>query len=209
MFSIVFSVSSCFFSVSLTTMMAYIIAKYRFPGRNAIYTIGIIVMIVPIIGAGPSAMLIKRLLGIYDNMPLLILTGPSCVFSGLNFLLLYGNFKQLPWDYAEAVFVDGGGHYSAFFRMYLPMALPTMAVIFILAFLGSWNDYNTFLVWLPSTPNLAYGLYIFQNKAHALYKASMPEIMAGFTVVIIPTTILYLASQKLILSKFTVGGLKG
>lgn len=209
LFSLIYSFGVSALSVIFTTMMAYCLAKYKFPGNRLIYTIGIIVMIVPIIGSGPAAMLLKRQLGIYDNMLLLILTAPVGCFWGLNFLLLYGNFKQLPWDYAEAVFVDGGSHYSAFFKMYLPMALPTMMVIFILHFLASWNDYSSFLVWMPSTPNLAYGLYLFQGKSRALYKSAMTEIMAGFTMAIVPTVALYLASQKLILSKFTVGGLKG
>jgi len=87
--------------------------------------------------------------------------------------------------------------------------LPTDMVIFVLSFLGAWNDYQTFMIWLPDTPNLAYGLYMFQGISRKLYKASTVEIMAGFSLVIIPTVILYVSSQKLILSKFTVGGLKG
>lgn len=207
--SIVYSFSGTFVGVMFTTLMAYVLSKYRFFGRNLIYSIGIIIMIVPIIGSGPSAMMIRRALGIYDNIFLSVITGPSTCFSGLNFLLLYGAFKSLPWDYAEAVFVDGGGHWSAFLKMYLPMALPTMTVIFVLGFLGSWNDYESFMIWFPSTPNLALGLYKFQGVSQALYKSSVPEVMAGFTIVIIPTVTLYLLSQRLILSKFTVGGLKG
>ena len=208
-FSILYSVGVSLMSVILTTCMAYVIAKYKFPGRNFLYSLGIVSMIIPIVGNLPSAMVMRKALGTYDNIILTILTSPCTAFSGLHFLLLHGAFKQLPWDYAEAVFVDGGGHYSAFFRMYLPMILPTMTVIFVLNLLGAWNDYMTFMLWLPSTPNLAYGLYLFQGVSRALYKSSITEIMAGFTLVIIPTVIMYLASQKLILSKFTVGGLKG
>ncbi len=208
-FSIIYSLGSSFVNVFLTTCMAYILSKYKFFGRNFIYNLGIVVMIVPIIGSLPSAMLVKDALRVYDNMLLHILTSPATCFSGVNFLLLYGAFKSLPWDYAEAVFIDGGNDYTAFFKMYLPMILPTDMVIFILSFLGSWNDYQTFMIWLPSTPNLAYGLYIFQGISRKLYKASTVEIMAGFSLVIIPTVILYVSSQKLILSKFTVGGLKG
>lgn len=208
-FSVVYSVGSSFVNVFFTTCMAYVLSKYKFFGRNFIYNLGIVVMIVPIIGSLPSAMLVKDALGIYDNMFLHIITSPATCFSGMNFLLLYGAFKSLPWDYAEAVFIDGGNDYTAFFKMYLPMILPTDVVIFILSFLGSWNDYQTFMIWLPSTPNLAYGLYQFQGISRKLFKASTVEIMAGFSLVIIPTVILYISSQKLILSKFTVGGLKG
>ena len=119
--SLAYSFGSTLWGVLWTTLMAYVLCKYKFIGSRVIYTVGIIIMIVPIIGSGPSAMMIRRNLGIYDNLFLSIITGPSTCFSGLNFLLLYGAFKSLPWDYAEAVFVDGGGHWSAFLKMYLPM----------------------------------------------------------------------------------------
>ena len=188
--------------------MAYVIAKYKFPGRDFIYNLGIVIMIVPIIGNLPSAMVVRtKIIPTYDNMLLTILTGPCTCFSGLYFMLLYGAFKELPWDYAEQVFVDGGNHYTAFIRMYLPMILPTSMVMFVLSFLGAWNDYSTFMMWLPSTPNLAYGLYML--KANSKVSLSTPALMAGFTLIVIPTVVIYIASQKLILSKFTVGGLKG
>ena len=208
--SVFYSIGGSLIGVAATTLMAYVIAKYRFPGRNFIYNLGIVLMIVPIIGSLPSAMQIRGPdgLGTYNNIFLTIITSPVTAFSGLNFLLLYGNFKSLPWDYAEAVFVDGGNDYSAFFNMYLPMALPTCAVIFILGFLGNWNDYNTFMIWLPDHPNIAFGLYQFTNGVHR-GKIMDTQILAGFAIALIPTVALYLASQKLILSKFTVGGLKG
>lgn len=208
-FSLIYSLGTSFVNVFFTTCMAYVLSKYAFRGRDFIYNLGIIIMIVPIVGSLPSAMLVRKTLNVYDNMFMHIITSPSTCFSGMNFLLLYGAFKSLPWDYAEAVFIDGGNDYTAFFKMYMPMILPTDVVIFVLTFLGSWNDYQTFMIWLPSTPNLAYGLYLFQGVSRRLYKASTVEIMAGFSLVIIPTVILYISSQKLILSKFTVGGLKG
>ncbi|MBQ8725962.1 MAG: carbohydrate ABC transporter permease [Clostridia bacterium] len=208
-FSTLYSLGSSLINVFFTTCMAYVLSKYKFFGSNFIYNLGIVVMIVPIIGSLPSAMMVRDALGVYNNMFLHIITSPSTCFSGTNFLLLYGAFKSLPWDYAEAVFIDGGNDFTAFFKMFLPMILPTATVIFVLSFLGSWNDYQTFMIWLPDTPNLAYGLYQFQGVSRQLYKATIGEIMAGFSLVIIPTVVLYSASQGLILSKFTVGGLKG
>lgn len=213
--SLVYAGGISFVSVALTTMVAYVLAKYKFPGSKFLFSLGIVLMIIPIVGSTPSAMVVrsKWLIPTYDNLFLTIVTSNCVAFSGLNFLLVYGAFKSLPWDYAEAVFVDGGGHYSVFFKMYLPMVLPTSGVIFLLNFLGAWNDYASFKIWLPSYSNLAYGLYEFQNDVLNLASGgsagTTPMVMAGFTVVVIPTIIVYLLSQKLIMSKFTVGGLKG
>ncbi len=188
---------------------AYVLAKYKFFGNHFIYALGIFVMIMPIVGNLPSAMIIYKALGVYDNLLMNILTAPSNIF-GMNFLILYAAFKGTPWEYAEAAFIDGAGHFRIMLSIMLPMALPMCAVLFILSFLGIWNDYTASLIWLPSYPNLAFGLYVFQNGATAGSEgASTPVVLAGFMVVMIPTVVLYLASQKLILSKFNVGGLKG
>jgi len=192
-----------------TLLMAYVLCKYRFPGRTFLFNFGILLMIIPIIGSLPAAMTIKKAMGIYDNMFLLLLTSPVGCFSGFGFLLFYGMFKNMPWDYAEAIFIDGGGHWRAFFQAYFPMALPTFMVQVILGFIGAWNDYSSFMLWMPSTPNLAYGLYLFQQNASNVSNSNVCEVMAGFSIVIIPTIVIYFACHRLISSNFMIGGIKG
>ncbi len=209
LFSLIWSVMNPLITNFFTLLMAYVICKYKFPGRKFLYNFGIVLMIIPIIGSLPSAMMVKKALGIYDNMFLMLLTSPVGCFSGFGFLLFYGAFKSMPWDYAEAVFVDGGGHWQAFLRCYFPMVLPIFMVQIVLGFIGSWNDYSTFMLWLPSTPNLAYGLYLFQENATGVANSNVVEILAGFSIVIIPTVILYFASHRLINSNFMIGGIKG
>ncbi len=206
--SVIWSAGVSFMSVFFTMITAYVISKYTFWGNKIIYMTGIFVMIVPIIGALPSAMVIKKALGVYDSMFMHILTSPGVCFSGMWFLLFYASWKGISWSYAEAAFIDGAGHWSVMLRIMLPMMIPTFSAIFLLSFLGNWNDYGTFIIWLPSYVNLAYGMYKFQMFA-TNWGASTPQIMAGFVVCMVPTVLLYLGTQKLISSKLTVGGLKG
>ena len=93
------------------------------------------------------------------------------------------------------------------FRIIVPMVLPTAVAQYLLGFIGAWNDYMTVVTWLPSYPNLAFGMFMFQTEA-ARYGAGMPHILAGFVIVAIPTSILWVAGQKLITSKIMIGGLK-
>ena len=208
-YSIIYSFGQCFFIVLNLTLVAYVIARYNFIGRNFLFSLGIVIMIVPIVGSLPAAMVLKTKFGIYNNMFLYIITSVSTAFSGLHFLLLHAAFKNIPQSYSEAVFLDGGGHYTALFRVMLPMIAPTCVAIFVLNFLGTWNDYNTFIIWLPSYPSLAVGLYLFEQAADKGGKISGPVILAAFVVVVIPTVILYLSTQGILMKKFTVGGLKG
>ncbi len=206
--SIITSVAKPFLSVFFTSCFAYVEAKYEFIGRKFYFSLGIIIMILPIIGSLPAAMQMQKALGIYDNLFLNIITSPGGCFSGTNFLLMYGAFKSIPWDYAEAAQIDGAGPYRVFFGLYMRMAMPQAVVLFVLGFMGTWNDYSSYMMWLPSTPNISYGMYLFNQRAGA-YRVSLPELMAGFTVVMIPTIIIYACTQKIINSKFAVGGLKG
>ena len=206
--SFVYALYGAFWAVLWTVLTAYAMAMYKFVGRDVIWAIGIFVMVTPLYGSSVSRMTIYREWGIYDNMFLLVLVSPSTVFCGLYYLLMVSAFKSMSWSYAEAAFIDGAGHFSVMWKIYIPMILPTCAVQFVMGFLSNWNDYGTFLIWLPSYPNLAYGMYLFQSNS-ALYAGTINEIMAGLALVAIPTSVLYMSCQKLITSKFTVGGLKG
>lgn len=207
-YSLIWAIVPPIFSTMITFMCAYVIAKYRFPGRSFLFSLGIIVMIFPIVGSTGSALMLRRALGIYDNMLLMILTGPSAAFSGMTFLVLHAAFKGIPWEYAEAVFIDGGGHLRAFLSIMAPMALPSAMVFVLLGVISHWNDYGTFMFWLPSYANLARGIYNFEYN-RILVGATMPDILAGFVVVSVPMIILYSSVQKTITANFIVGGLKG
>ena len=162
LYSFGYSASRSFVSVALSTLMAYTMSKYKFFGKDFLYALGIFVMITPVIGSMPSAMQMKKALGIYNNMTLTVLTCNAVAFSGLHFLLLYGAFKSMPWAYAESAFIDGAGHWTVFLKIMLPMILPTCTVLYVLEFISTWNAYEGFLVWLPSYPSLSLGLILFQ-----------------------------------------------
>lgn len=206
-YSLIWAFSTSLINVFFTTIVAYVVAKYKFFGRKFLYALGIFVMITPIVGNLPSAMQVKQALGVYNNIWLTILTSPQTVFSGVHFMLMHAAFKHISWNYAEAAFIDGASHARVMLQIMIPLVFPTCVVLYVLNFLGAWNDYSTFIIWLPSYPTLAYGMLYFQSQS-AKYGATMPVIMAGFTIVAIPNIVLYLLSQNLIMSKFSVGGLK-
>lgn len=207
-YSIIWSLATPFIINFFQMLSSYVICRYNFPGKNFLYALGIFLMIIPIIGTGPAALQIHKALGLYDNFVGRILISGSGAFYGFNFILMYGAWKGIPWAYAEAAQIDGSNNFKTFFYVMMPMMIPTFTVTFVLGFLGTWNDYMTFLTWLPSYPNLALGMYMFQYNIKK-YGLGVPAILAGFTFTAIPTTIMYLCSQKTIMAKFNVGGLKG
>jgi ABC-type maltose transport system permease subunit len=78
----------------------------------------------------------------------------------------------------------------------------------MLGFVGAWNDYMTNVIWLPSYPNLAYGIYVFENYA-TIQGFTVPETLAGFVIVAIPSVLLWTISQRFVGDRIVAGSLKG
>ena len=194
--------------IFFTTVMAYCLSKFKFFGSKLLYSLGIVLMILPIYGTMGAQMKIYRALGIYDNIFMNIIISPTGCFWGMNFLMLYAAFKRIPTAYSEAAKIDGANDFDIFYRIMFPMVFTTSVVFWLLSFLGTWNDYNTSLIWLPSYPTLAYGMWVFKDQI-TVYGSSTPEVLAGFLMMSIPLAVLITISKNLITEKMQVGGLKG
>ncbi len=189
-------------------LVPYVIAIYQNAFTKFLYNLGIVLMCLVVVGTFPAQYAFYAKLNMYDNMFLQIILSPRGCFSGFGFLLYYNIYKGVPKDYADAARIDGAGHWQTFFVAYLPHIFSLALMYYIMAVLGAWNDYSTFLIWLPSYPNLTYGVYLFQFEAKT-NGATLPEIIAAFFVVALPTIIFYLFMDKQLVAKLKVTGLKG
>lgn len=191
-----------------TACIAYVISTYKkFWYNRFLYELGILLMVMPLVGTLPAQMKVNKFLGTYDNLPMtLLLSGGS--FSGMRFLMLYASFKGVSSTYKEACLIDGGNDFTAFFRIALPLVLPTLVVFYFMDFVAQWNSYEQFLIWYPSYANLSYGMYIFQNNI-ALYGVGYPTVLAGFVIVAVPSVVLYMAVSSKLVENVKIGGLKG
>lgn len=191
-------------NVFTTNVTAYCVAKYRFYGRNAIYNVAIFTMLISVVGALPATYELLGNLNLLDS-PLYLVTYASGL--GFNFLLMYGFYKNLSWSFAEAAFVDGGGHYSIFFRIMLPQSMPMFVALAIVQFIGLWNDYMTPLLFLRDYPTLASGLYLFQFVPSI--RSNYPLYYASILIATVPIVVLYTCFQETIMTNTVAGGLKG
>ena len=199
------SLAGTFLSLLSSASIAYVVAKYKFFGRNIIYVLAIMVMIVPTVGSTSATYKLIGDLGLFDN-PLAILLIYSGGF-GFQFLLLYGVFRSISWTYAEAALVDGANDFTIFFKIMIPMAIPSIIPLGVLNFIGYWNDYFTPFLYLKSRPTLAVGLQAFVNQME--YDANWPALFALMLFSMLPIIILFVIFQKQIMANVTTGGLKG
>jgi ABC-type glycerol-3-phosphate transport system permease component len=203
--SIWYCLTSVFCGLMMSAFTSYVLSKYVFRGRSIIYALAIFSMTIPIVGTMGSMFKLTYDLQIYNTPLFVILTSLGGL--GFNFLVMYGFFESLSWSYAEACFIDGGGHFTTFFRIMLPQVIMPMVTLGIIAFITAWNDYQTPLLYMPDYPTLASGIYSI--KMTFKRSGDTPSYFAGLVISTIPVVILYSCCSGLIMKNFTVGGLKG
>ena len=195
-----------FVNIASSLMLAYAIARFEFPGRNFLYAVVIFANTIPIIGSGPATFKLLNSLNMVEN-PTTIWLSWAGGFD-FAFIVLYGYFKGISPSYSESAYVEGAGELRVFFSIILPQVVPCVVAIMITQAIGVWNDYSTVMIYLRTTPNLAYGLYMF-NTESIYISNSKPIYFAAAVISAVPVIILYACTQKLILTNMTAGGLKG
>ena len=203
--SIWMSALSTFLGLFASCLTAYVVAKYKFKASGLIYTVAIFIQIIPLVGS---------VTGMYDLLwgKLQIADEPFLIWPiwfggfGFSFLILYSAFKSVPWSYAESALIDGAGHFTTFIRIMLPTIKPVLASLFVVNFMGAWNDYMTAYLYMPSFAPLSLAVYLLQSDATRI---AYPVYLAVIVISVIPIIALFISFQKLIMENTSVGGLKG
>lgn len=204
--SLFFATCCTAISVYFSSAMAYVLTKYPFRGSRGLYTVQFILGMIPMVGNTAASYKLSMDLHLYDTYIGAIVS--SAGGFGTGFILLYGFYKNISWSYAEAAMIDGAGHFSVYFRIMLPMALPGILAVAIQGFIGVWNDYFSFYMYYPSKVTISVGLYALQTQVQ-YSKATYPELFSAMIVSSIPIFIIYASSQNFIVKNTSMGGIKG
>jgi ABC-type glycerol-3-phosphate transport system permease component len=187
-----------------TIMVCYVLVHYKSKFVNFLYSLGLVISIIPLYGAGAAEYKLFSDLNLIDN-PLRYLTSIS-LFGG-HFFYMYAFWKAISWSYAEAAEIDGANDYQIFFKVMLPMLVPSAIALFVMSFISGWNNYSATLLYMKAYPNLAYGVYVFEEIG--IRSTGKPVYFAGVLISLIPILVLFLAFQNTIMEKVYLGGLKG
>ncbi len=200
-----YALGSAFFATLVPCVTAYLCARFKYKFSNLIYATVIVVMIIPIIGSLPAEISMARRLGLYDSIWGIWLMKAN--FLGMYFLVFHAAFRSVPMAYTEAARLDGAGNFSILFRIMMPLVRNSFFTVMLVNFITFWNDYQTPLIYLPSHPTIAVGMYkMAQTTENAM--SSIPMRMAGSMMVLAPILILFLFFQKRLLGNLTIGGVK-
>lgn len=187
-----------------TIMASYAYSRYAFPGRKAVYFIAIVLLTLSFPGSLPATYKLYADLGL-RNSPLFYLGATAGL--GTNFIVLCGFWNSVSWDYAHAANIDGANEFTTMVRVILPQALPILGIMLLLGFMAGWTDSGTSMMFLPEYPTVAYGLFAYEKKMTR--NMNYPVYFAGLVLTAIPSIVLYVAFQDVIMTGMNIGGLKG
>jgi len=190
-------------SILVNSMAAYALAKMNFPGKGIIFTIIILIMIVPMeTGIVPLFVIVNRL-GLVNSIAGLVAPGIGNVF---NIFLFRQFFIGIPKSLEEAAVIDGASKLRVFFSIIIPLSKPIIATVAVLTFIGSWNDF----LWpvIIFTDNDRMPLQVILNVLNNTEPVYTNEVMAALTISTIPIILIYAFFQKYIVEGVAHTGIK-
>lgn len=210
--TLIIAVATGLVTVFIGALAAYAFSRMRFTGRRVGLVTIVVVQMFPQLLAVVAIFLLMSTIG--DWFPAIGLnthTGLILVYLGgalgVNTYLMYGFFNTVPKELDEAARIDGAGHARIFFTIILRLVAPILAVVGLLSFIGTVNEYVIASVILidPEQQTLVVGLAkLVANPRYADWSA----FAAGAVMAAIPVMILFLFLQKYIVGGLTAGAVK-
>jgi arabinogalactan oligomer/maltooligosaccharide transport system permease protein len=200
-------------AVFVTALTAYSFSRFRFRGRQSLLLTILLIQVFPNMLTIVALFLFLRQIGEYipsfglnsHGGLILVYLGAQM---GINIWLMKGFFDSIPRDIDESAMVDGASHWQTFWRLIFPLVRPIIAVVGILAFVGTFNEFIIANVILRSTEQftLMVGLYLFVTQTFA---QSWGVFAAGAIIGAVPIALIYILLQDQIVGGLTVGAVKG
>jgi ABC-type glycerol-3-phosphate transport system permease component len=186
-------------------LAAYAFARLNFRGKNVLFMILFLTMIVPgEIKLVPLFRMFTRM-GLIDTYVPLVL---HSFFGEAFFIFLVTQYlRSIPRDLDDAARIDGVGHVGILYRILVPLAIPAMTIIVVYTFLWTWNEFMKPIIYLNSWEKfpIQVGLSLFKGRFDIVWN----QYMAATLVSVIPVLLVYGFVQKYLIGGLASIGIKG
>ncbi|HLH72558.1 MAG TPA: carbohydrate ABC transporter permease [Chloroflexota bacterium] len=187
-----------------SSLAGYAFARFDFPGKDALFWLILATMMIPLQATIIPVFVEISRAGLADTRASLVITAVGTAFGTF---LLRQYFKTIPNEYEEAALVDGAGHLTIFWSVYLPLVQPGLAVLAVLTFNSHWNEFLRPLVFLKSVDKFTLPLGLVSLQGY-LGTGSISVVLAGVILSLIPVLAVYLLGQRYLIEGIMLGGLK-
>lgn len=195
-----------FGNVLSNSFIAYGFAKLDFPGKKLMFALVLSTMMIPgFVTMIPQYVLFSKIGWVGTYLPLIV---PSFFGNAFNIFLMRQFYLSINDELIEAAEIDGANHFYIWSRLMLPLTKPALITIAINSFNAAWNDFLGPLLYIQDQEKytLQIGLQVFQNQATTQWN----YLMAGATLVLIPTILMFFFAQRYFIEGMDLtGGSKG
>ncbi|ROX44397.1 carbohydrate ABC transporter permease [Enterococcus faecium] len=193
-------------NVLSNSFIAYGFAKLDFPGKKLMFALVLSTMMIPgFVKMIPQYVLFSKIGWVGTYLPLIV---PSFFGNAFNIFLMRQFYLSINTELIEAAEIDGANHLYIWSHLMLPLTKPALITIAINSFNAAWNDFLGPLLYIQDQEKytLQIGLQVFQNQATTQWN----YLMAGATLVLIPTILLFFFAQRYFIEGMDLtGGSKG
>jgi len=190
--------------IVVDTLAAYALARLRFPGRDIVFYVIVLSLIVPHeILLIPNYITIWRLDWINSLTALIV----PPVASGFGVFLLRQFFLSIPTELEDAARIDGCGRFRILWSIVIPVSGGAIATLAIFTFLYYWNDFTWPYIIVNAADVMTLPVALIQFRGD--YFSEYGQLMAGAFVSALPAILIFLTAQRLIIRSITLTGLKG
>lgn len=210
--SIFISVSVSIIVILLAGMAAFALARYRFKGMNALYSLVVAGMMFPVFATIIPVFTMESSWGIVNTdswwLTMLSVSLPQ-IAGNMSFaiVVLVGFIKGLPIELEEAAYMEGCNVFQIYSKVVLPLAKPSFVTVAIFSFLWSYNDLFTQMFFLRRPEMRAITRLL--NELTSQEGTNYGLMAAAVTLVVVPVVIVYIFLQKYIIKGMTAGAVKG
>jgi ABC-type glycerol-3-phosphate transport system permease component len=204
--SLFVAVASTALTVVVSSMLAYAFARLDFPGREWMFRIFLIGMMIPPVMLIIPQFIVAKWLNLYNSLFGLIFVYVTMNLSMQTFLLR-GVFEGIPQDLEEAAIMDGASRWVIFWRLIIPLSRPGLAVVTIFTFLYSWDEFPWAHVAIKETTRrtLPIAIALFQGQ----HLTEWGQVFAASIVALVPVILVFVIFQRYFIRGIATTGLKG
>lgn len=200
------TVTSLIIITMIGTMAAYVIDRFRFPGRKAILLAYVVVMAVPAITTQVSLYQVMLGLGLVNSKwALIVLYSGADIVSLYIFITFLGAISR---EIDESARIEGASYFQIYWKVILPLMTPAIATVVILRTIHIYNDFILPYLYTPRVEQSTVSMLLFK-ASDMMSSATEAILMAGIVIVITPTLVVFLVLQRQIVSGMMRGAVKG
>ncbi|MBG0567964.1 carbohydrate ABC transporter permease [Actinoplanes aureus] len=206
--SVIVSGLTVLFTLSVSLLGGYAFARFRFPGKNALFLLTLAILMVPYATLLIPLYVLLNRIGLQNSLLGLALVLTMFQLPFATFMMRI-SFEAVPIELEEAALVDGCGSVRALLRVLLPAVRPGLITVGLFAFLAAWNDFITPLVLISDADKAPLPLAVANLRQQVMGIIDYGATEAGVVVLALPCILLFLALQRQYIRGFMSGALKG